>query len=105
MNSLEDFRREIDQVDAALLAALGRRLRICAEVAVFKRANNIPMMQPSRVEAVKNRVAGMAEEHGLRPEFVRELYGLIIGEACRLEDDIIGTEQQGTNGHPSTTSK
>ena len=89
MNSLEEFRREIDQIDAILLDALGRRLGICAQVAHFKRANGIPMMQPSRVEAVKDRAAALAASHGLRPEFVRELYGLIIAEACRLEDDII----------------
>jgi chorismate mutase-like protein len=94
MNSLEDFRKEIDQIDAALLAALGRRLAICAEVAHFKRANNIPMMQPGRVESVKNRQAVAAPQHGLRPEFVREMYGLIIDEACRLEDDIIDAKPE-----------
>lgn len=89
MNSLEDFRREIDKVDAVLLEALGKRLAICAAVAHFKRDNDIPMMQPGRVEAVKNTRAAAAEKHGLRPDFVRDLYGLIIAEACRLEDDII----------------
>ena len=90
MNSLEDFRREIDKLDGMLLEALGRRLSVCAEVARFKKSNNIPMMQPTRVEAVKDRVASIAARHDLRPEFVRELYGKIIDEACRLEDDIIG---------------
>lgn len=92
MNSLEEFRKRIDQVDAELISAIGRRLAICNEVAHFKRANGIPMMQPARVEAVKERAAAAAPAHGLRPEFLRELYGLIIAEACRLEDDIIGVD-------------
>jgi len=90
MNSLEDFRREIDKLDAALLETLGNRLAVCAEVARFKKSQNIPMMQPARVEMVKDRVAALAERHHLRPEFVRDLYGKIIAEACRLEDEIIG---------------
>lgn len=90
MSSLEDFRREIDKLDAVLLETLGKRLAVCAEVARFKKSNNIPMMQPARVEMVKDRAAALGGKHNLRPEFVRELYGQIIGEACRLEDDIIG---------------
>jgi chorismate mutase len=104
MNSLDDFRKEIDRIDAALLDALGRRLAICAEVAHFKRAQGIPMMQPSRVEAVKDRVAALAAAHGLRPEFVRELYGQIIAEACRLEDDIIDAPGVAPGASPPATA-
>lgn len=89
MNSLEDFRKQIDRIDAVLIEAVGKRLGICNQVAHFKREHGIPMMQPGRVEHVKERMAEIGKTHGLRPEFVRELYGLIIGEACKLEDEII----------------
>ena len=99
MKSLEDFRRQIDQVDAELLAALGKRLAICADVAHFKRAHGIAMMQPARVTAVKDRVAALASEHGLRSDFLRDLYGAIIAEACRLEDDIIDGPSRSADQH------
>ena len=47
------------------------------------------MMQPGRVAEVKERCAQMAREHGIDPDFARQLYGLIIDEACRMEDEII----------------
>lgn len=87
--ALDELRRAIDGVDADLLAALGRRLALCAEVAALKRAHGIPMMQPARVEQVKSRLAALAPQHGLRPPFVRGLYAAIIEEACALEDEII----------------
>ncbi|MFT3769052.1 MAG: chorismate mutase [Minicystis sp.] len=87
--SLSELRRAIDAVDGDLLAALGRRLSLCAEVAAVKKAQGIPMMQPARVEEVKSRLAALAPAHGLRPQFVRRLYAAIIEEACHLEDEII----------------
>jgi chorismate mutase len=87
--ALDELRRAIDGVDAEILAGLGRRLSLCAEVAALKKAHAIPMMQPGRVEQVKQRLSALAPRHGLRPPFVRHLYTAIIDEACALEDDII----------------
>src|SRR5689334_17011405 len=86
---LDELRGAIDRADADLLSALGRRLALCAEVAELKKAHDIPMMQPSRVEQVKTQRALVAPQYGLRPEFVLRLYAMIIDEACHLEDDII----------------
>jgi chorismate mutase-like protein len=89
VDSLERFRREIDDLDRAIVHTIARRLRMCTEVARFKQSHGVPMMQPQRINEVRERVAAAAAEHGLRPEFVVELYSLIIGEACRLEDQLM----------------
>jgi chorismate mutase len=89
------FRGDINALDEQIVRLLGRRYEICREVAHFKREHGIPMMQPSRVAEVKERCARMAAEHNIDPDFARRLYGLIIDEACRMEDDIIdGTQLQ-----------
>jgi chorismate mutase-like protein len=90
MEALTEYRRQLNQLDEQLVELLGRRFAICREVANFKRAEGIPMMQPSRVEEVKARVAAIAARYEVDPGFVRALYGAIIDEACRLEDEIIG---------------
>jgi prephenate dehydrogenase len=87
--SLEDFRRELDELDTLLLQLLGNRLDICREVATFKRSNGIPMMQQARVESVKQRAAERGLAHGLDPAFTTRIYEAIIAEACRVEDAII----------------
>jgi chorismate mutase len=89
MDKLAGFRSELNAVDAEIVRLLGRRYGICRAVALYKREHGIPMMQPGRVAEVKERCAQMAREHGMDPEFARRLYGMIIDEACRLEDDII----------------
>jgi 4-amino-4-deoxychorismate mutase len=87
---LMNFRQELNSVDEQLIRLLGRRYEICRAVGQYKREHDIAMMQPGRVAEVKERCARMASEHNVDPEFVRRLFGMIIDEACRMEDEIIG---------------
>jgi chorismate mutase-like protein len=82
---LTELRARIDECDDRLVAVLSERLAICDEVAAWKAANGVAVMQPQRVSEVKARCAARAAATGLAPEFVHELYSLIIGEACRRE--------------------
>jgi chorismate mutase len=86
---LSKFRVELDSLDEQLVALLGRRYEICRDVARFKKEHKIPMMQSGRVAAVKERCARLGDAHNVDPDFVARLYSLIIGESCRLEDEII----------------
>ena len=95
MASLAEFRAQIDALDAQIIRAVADRLAICRDVAVFKKANGMSMMQPDRVEAVKERAASAAVAAGVSRAFALELYTLIIGEACRIEDELM---QSGTPG-------
>lgn len=89
-NPLRPFRTDIDTIDEKIIRLLGQRYAICRKVGNFKKENDIPMMQSGRVDAVKERCAALGAEHGVDPDFVRELYSLIIEESCRIEDEIIG---------------
>lgn len=86
---LTPFRDRLNVLDEQLIDILAERFGICREVAKYKKLHGVAMMQPARVEEVKNRNAAMGEKKGVDPRFVKDLYTLIIGEACRLEDDII----------------
>lgn len=89
MDLLNQYRQELDATDTELVQILARRLDLCRKIAILKRETGVPMMQPHRVEHVKERCARMGAGLGLSPDFVAALYQLIIDEACRLEDLII----------------
>ena len=93
ISELEGFRKEIDAVDCEIIEALAKRFEIAKRVADFKKQQGIPMMQPDRVEAVKQRRRELGTQHGLDGDFMVTLYSLIIQETCRMEDEII--EMQG----------
>ena len=90
-NELEQLRSELDALDAELLDTLRDRIRCCVRIAEVKRRDAVPMMQPHRIAVVQERAAAYAGANGLDAGFLRRLYELIIGETCRVEDQVIGT--------------
>jgi chorismate mutase len=86
---LRPFRERIENIDHELAVLLADRFRTCCEVARIKHTEGISMMQPDRIAAVCASYAERGRALGVSPEFMLQLAGLIIGEACRLEGEII----------------
>jgi len=89
MSGLEGFRRRLDPLDDEIARLLGERFEICREVAHYKAAEGIPMMQPDRVAEVRARYLARGAEAGLPADFTAELFELLIGATCRLEDELM----------------
>lgn len=90
MDELTNLREKINIIDELLVPLIAKRMEICLEVANYKKNNQIPVMQSNRVNEVKKRCCEIGNEHGLEESFVDSIYNLIIREACRLENQIIG---------------
>jgi chorismate mutase len=86
---LEALRRELDDIDAQMIAVLGRRFDLCRRIARVKQDQSIPMMQIDRIAAVKRRATELAEPHAMSAAFVDRVYDAIIDEACRIERDLM----------------
>lgn len=101
MSDLAPFRRRLDQLDNEIARLFGERFEICREIALYKRANEIPMMQPERVAEVRARYLGRGEEAELPPDFTEDLFDLVINATCKMEDELIGaptTAQEAPSG-------
>lgn len=95
---LEPFRNRLDEIDDQIATLLGERLQICREVAVYKSEHEIPMMQPQRVKAVRERYLARGAEHDLPREFTSDLFDLLIATTCRLEDELMDELAARNNG-------
>ena len=49
-DGLEPYRRRLDGLDDEIARLLGERFEVCREIARYKLAHEIPMMQPHRVD-------------------------------------------------------
>ena len=58
---LEEIRREIDQVDDALVALLEQRMNLVGQVVAFKQSNGKAVADPKREERIFARVASKIE--------------------------------------------
>lgn len=92
MTRLERFRRRLDELDDRIAGLLGERFDVCREVASYKRAHNIPMMQPERVAEVRARYLARGRDLDVPPDFTEELFQLLIAATCKLEDELIGLQ-------------
>lgn len=88
-NGLGAFRERLDPIDEEIARLLGERFQICREVAAYKSERGIPMMQPERVEEVRARYLARGADAELPADFTAELFELLIGATCKLEDELM----------------
>jgi 4-amino-4-deoxychorismate mutase len=93
MSGLEGFRARLDEVDDEIARLFGERFDICRDVARFKSAHDIPMMQPDRVVEVRARYLARGSDAGLPTDFSNQLFDVLIAATCRMEDEIIAALQ------------
>ncbi|HEY7950180.1 MAG TPA: chorismate mutase [Solirubrobacterales bacterium] len=88
-NGLGRFRARLDPIDEEIARLLGERFQICREVARYKSEHGIPMMQPARVEEVRSRYLARGADANLPADFTGDLFELLIGATCKLEDELM----------------
>jgi 4-amino-4-deoxychorismate mutase len=93
-NGLEPFRDRLDVIDDEIARLLGERFQICREVAIYKSKHEIAMMQPDRVEIVRQRYLDRGAEAELPAEFTADLFDLLIAATCRAEDELMERLEQ-----------
>jgi chorismate mutase-like protein len=100
-DGLTEFRQRLDPIDAEVARLLGERFQICREVAEYKSAHDIPMMQPERVAEVRARYLARGAEADLPEEFTAALFELLIGATCKLEDELMEGAAAGGGEEPA----
>ena len=95
MSGLDPYRRDIDRLDEDIRRLLGERFEVCREVARYKRANGVAMLQPERIAEVRARYLARGAEVGLPPAFTADLFELLITATCEMEDEIIAGGEGG----------
>ena len=95
MNRIQQQRKEIDRLDAALLRLLNRRAHLAIAISKLKKREGLPLSWPSRERDVLLRVAesncGPLDGHA-----VERLFRMIIRE-CRRVQEIAWTSEPARN--------
>jgi chorismate mutase / prephenate dehydrogenase len=81
--TLDELRKEIQDVDAAIIALLAKRMRIVRAIGEVKRSEGIAVVDPAREAAVVSYVAQLARDAGLPEDDVRELFWRIMALSRR----------------------
>ncbi len=80
---LGEYRRSIDNIDAALVFLLAERFKVTQKVGAFKAAEGLPPADPTREDAQIARLRKLAADAELDPEFSEKFLRFIIDEVIR----------------------
>ena len=85
---LNDIRKEIDTVDAQLVELYKKRMQLSAEVAEYKKINNVPILDSSRERALLAKISELSGEEF--EEYARTLYSTILDLSRSYQHKILG---------------
>lgn len=86
--NLNGLRKELDVVDAELIAILAKRFAITQQVGTYKKTHNLPARDAEREQAKLQQVAAVAQETSLNPELMQKIMQLIMDEAVENHDKV-----------------
>jgi chorismate mutase len=87
--SLTSLRHQIDELDDQLLELLAKRMRVSREIAQFKKANNMPVLQTGRYDEILTKRVKQGKELGMSEEFLKVLLEAIHEESVHTQLELI----------------
>ncbi|BCZ46537.1 hypothetical protein psyc5s11_26040 [Clostridium gelidum] len=82
--SLEEVRENIDRIDKQIVKLITDRSTYVVQAANFKK-NTDEVKAPQRVERIINKVRDLAQEDGVNPDLVENIYREIINSFTNFE--------------------
>ena len=88
-NKLANLRAKIDIVDDELIQILARRMNLVSEIGIYKKEQNITILQLKRWNEIINNRVEKAEQLGLDKNFVLRLLEILHHESIQIQNDIL----------------
>ena len=84
--SLEELRKNIDEIDLKILDLIEKRKDLVTEVVKLKKRNQI--VDQKRIQFILNKLKVEALNRGLAVEFIEEIWTLMIKNFIEYEENI-----------------
>ncbi|MEZ4959131.1 MAG: bifunctional 3-deoxy-7-phosphoheptulonate synthase/chorismate mutase type II [Saprospiraceae bacterium] len=81
LETLENIRHKIDEVDLELLNLLSRRMKLSEEIGRYKRKNNISILQAARWNEILEKAVWLGNERGLSAAFIEKYLSAVHQES------------------------
>jgi len=88
MESLEDMRKSIDNIDNAIVAMFAERFKVTDRVGYYKAKLSLPSKDPARETQQYERIIEIAQQYGLDPEFAKSYLEAVIERVINNHEKI-----------------
>jgi chorismate mutase len=86
MDELEQYRKQVDRVDALILKALAERAKICVVIGKVKKKRGMSIRDVSRENDVYKSVKEKSVEFGLNPVQVEAVFREIVNMCSAVQE-------------------
>jgi chorismate mutase len=87
-SQLDEFRRSIDNIDAALIFLLAERFKVTQAVGRYKAQSGLPPADPQREADQIARLRTLAQSAHLDPDFSEKFLRFVIDEVIRHHERV-----------------
>ena len=90
LETLDDMRKSIDNIDNAIVAMFAERFKVTDRVGHYKANNNLPPKDEAREAVQFARMEKLAEQYGLELEFANSYLTSMIERVVKRHTEVVG---------------
>jgi chorismate mutase len=92
-SALEKLRAQINQVDDEIMLLLGNRMKIAEKIGIYKKENNITILQTNRWNEILERATAKGEKMGLTKDFIVKYFDAVHLESINRQNKVMNEEK------------
>jgi chorismate mutase len=85
-NALVQLREQINQIDDELMELLSRRMKVADEIGIFKKQNNVTILQSNRWNEILERAVAKGQILGLSKDFIVKYFDAVHIESINHQN-------------------
>jgi chorismate mutase len=88
-NTLKKYREYLDLIDNELFQLLAKRFDVIKDIALYKKENNIPILQINRWSEVRNNILQLSEKLGMDASMIETFLSILHEISIQYQEQII----------------
>jgi len=90
--ALEKLRQQINHLDDELMQIIGERMKVSEKIGLYKKENNITILQTNRWNSILERAFKKGDKLGLSKEFITKYFDAVHMESINHQNKIMNEE-------------
>ncbi|MFH1358350.1 MAG: chorismate mutase [archaeon] len=91
--SLENYRKEFDEIDNQLIELLSKRTEVSIKVGEYKKNNNLPIQDIKREEELLNKLNQLAKKNNLSKTYINQLFKIILQNSRDIQMETVSFDE------------
>lgn len=93
-DTLTQLREQIDQLDDEIMQKLAARMKVSEKIGVYKKENNVTILQVNRWEEIIHTRIALGLAMGLSEDFTRDMLKLVHHESIHVQERVMNAVNQ-----------